>query len=107
MPLDKLGRVEALNLIKVWLANPVTQTVLTKLRTEIRVTQGGVLYNDPPGMFEARFLLREQLIGEQRGLGRVDEIIHGLVEKYKETKTNEVNSESPEHEIPQYHSFGF
>jgi hypothetical protein len=49
--------------------------LLEQLSSEAKKAKTIILYDDPPGINESRFLLREQLIGEQRGLERALDIV--------------------------------
>jgi hypothetical protein len=92
LPLDKLGKAEALELIRQWLDNPVSQTFLSELRKAATLTKAAVLYDDPPGMSDPKFLLREQLIGEARGLERLDDIV---ARKVEELRKETVDTDKP------------
>lgn len=79
--------------------------LLARLSEDTKQVKTVILYDDPPGMFDSKFLLREQLIGEQRGLERALEIVllkrEELQKQIKETEnenetTTTSNSVEPE-----------
>lgn len=73
---------------------------MSNLREEAKRTKVYVLYDEAPGLFDKRFLLREQLIGEQRGLERPQELVdlrlRELAESEKQQNTDNESATEPE-----------
>ena len=58
-----------------------------KLREDAIKAKGVILYGETPGLFDPTFLLREQLMGEVRGLERTEDIVSlKLMELIEEEK---------------------
>ena len=74
--MDSLGKTEQQTAIKDWLSHPVTELVYRKLRADAIQAKGVILYGETPSLFDPTFMLREQLIGEVRGLERVEDIVN-------------------------------
>jgi hypothetical protein len=86
-------------LLRQWLEHPVTEFLLAKIREESKALKITVLYDEVPGLFDARFLLREQNIGEQRGLERPQSIVEDkLTELINSEKTDETNENTTQSE---------
>lgn len=94
MNLFSLSKTAQLESIRSWYEHPVTAYLIEELTKKAIATKKAVLYDDPPGIFEPRFLLREQLIGEQRGLESPIDIVNTLRDKLVEEETSKDKNEN-------------
>lgn len=74
-----------------WLSHPVTAFLLETMANNVQTIQNIILDGEGVSLFNEQFLLREQLIGEQRGQRQAHLIV---LEKRQQL----IDSENPDHE---------
>lgn len=72
--------MEQLKSLKEWLHNPVTEHLFSLLDDERQRHEDIILAGNAPSMFSEQFLLREQNIGEARGVCRIAVLSSQLIE---------------------------
>ena len=85
------SKTEQQALVLDWLAHPVTAALLEETNSKVTVLTNIILEGDTPSIFKEDFLLREQLIGEIRGLKQAHAYVLDI---YKQLK----DSENPDNE---------
>lgn len=77
-----------------WLRHPVTESFLTRLSVLEEESKSLILNGDAPGITEPLFLLREQIIGEVRGLRRLKMEVEQKIATLRQEET--VREEIPD-----------
>lgn len=77
------------------MANPATMFLLKCLVDRARQCEALTLDGDIPGLFDSNFLLREQLIGERRGLLTFERLLKDQLQEIT-TEIKEQNEKRPE-----------